>query len=219
MEGDSGLPSGFIKLRRGIGDHLDERRITPDEFNIFVNVILLADYRTGVWEGSAGRLAKRLGWTARYCQLLLKSLRAKGYISGHPTNCKTYGIRVEKYFSTANGGSHLGPDCERVFAPRASTANGGSHLSLEAVDSNNDIPPKEVILKNRNKEARSARFIHPKEGVMEAPRGTPKPEYLEFVRLKDEGKIPMESGFAWWVELAEKCKEEIRSGQVERSRP
>lgn len=76
------MSSGFIKLRRGIIEHLQSGRMTADEFCVFSLLLPLADFRSGTWQGSGVALSTYLSaWSLRKCQRVLKSLAGKGYIT------------------------------------------------------------------------------------------------------------------------------------------
>ena len=96
----------WVKLRTGIVEHIESGRMTADEYVVYSMLILRADWRTGIWFGSAGHLGKILHWSARRCQKLLKSLREKKYISGEcPRPSRSaYSIRVERYFPQISTG-------------------------------------------------------------------------------------------------------------------
>lgn len=92
---------------------------------IYVLIILLADYRSGAWRGCAQALARVTGWSVRQCQLILKSLREKGYVTGKPSAGRgQYMIRVNKYFAKANGDAPSMPEGEPGCAFRPKKANG-----------------------------------------------------------------------------------------------
>jgi hypothetical protein len=99
------MSAGFVKLRRGIVEHLPAQ-MTFEEYGIYTLIILNADHRTGVWRGCALALSKRVGKSERWCQYVLSSLRRKGYIKGKPSTGRgQYMISVEKYFEKVQGGA------------------------------------------------------------------------------------------------------------------
>jgi hypothetical protein len=117
---------GFVKLRRGILDHVPDR-MTADECLCYMLIILLADHRSGAWRGCSKAMARKTGWCVRQCQLVMKSLRDKGYITGKPTTGRgQYLIRVVKYFQKANGDSPSMPKGAPGFALSPQKANGDS---------------------------------------------------------------------------------------------
>jgi hypothetical protein len=52
---------GYVQLRRGILEHLQDGRMTSDEFAAFTVMLLKADHKTGVWRGAGKALARLLG--------------------------------------------------------------------------------------------------------------------------------------------------------------
>jgi hypothetical protein len=56
--------------------------MSGDEFGVFTALLVLADYRTGIWIGSGVALASYLKrWSPRKCQRILASLNIKHYIA------------------------------------------------------------------------------------------------------------------------------------------
>jgi hypothetical protein len=96
--------SGFVKIRRGILDHLLSGIISIFEFGIYVILHLQADYRTGVWTGSAPRLraAAPRGARMRDLQRALQRLGEIGFIRIFRTPGKrgNYYVLIHKYEST-----------------------------------------------------------------------------------------------------------------------
>ncbi len=129
------MSAGFVKLRRGIVEHLQTRRMAADEYAVYVLLILLADWRTGTWVGSAGILAAILNWSPRQCQRLLRSLRSKSYIAGKPAQKGAYEITVRRYFCTTGEAT-----IKRNERPGSRTSTTG------------EATLKEVETKNREKE-------------------------------------------------------------------
>jgi len=94
------LQTGYVQLRRGILEHLLDGRITADEYTVYSLIILLANHKTGIWLGCAIGITRHTKWSERQSQVLLKSLREKGYIQGEPSIGRgAYPIKVVKYFS------------------------------------------------------------------------------------------------------------------------
>lgn len=90
------MPTGYIKLRRGILEHLREHRLTIPEYVVYTVLLMLADYTTGIWEGSARLLARETGMSLAWCHRALTGLRSKAYIACTPTK-RPYQITVVKY--------------------------------------------------------------------------------------------------------------------------
>jgi DNA-binding Lrp family transcriptional regulator len=91
---------GYIKLRRGILSHLQTRRLSVNEFTIFVTLLVLADIKTGVVEHTSQKaLAELLGMPATSVRGAMKRLEDKGYIlrafiQGHK---EWYAVLCDKY--------------------------------------------------------------------------------------------------------------------------
>jgi len=74
--------------------------MTGDEYGAFTLVLLLADFRTGVWKGSGVALSEHLmGWSLRKCQRILKSLERKDYVELQLSRGKkgNYPVTIHKY--------------------------------------------------------------------------------------------------------------------------
>lgn len=114
------MSAGFVKLRRGILEHLPDR-MTFEEYGIYSLIILNADHRTGFWRGCALALSKQVGKSERWCQRVLASLRRKGYITGEPSKGRgQYMLSVEKYFEKASVVTPSGTEgvCGDTFRPK-----------------------------------------------------------------------------------------------------
>lgn len=173
--------------------------MAADEYTIYSMLILLADWRTGVWFGSAGQLGKIFHWSARRCQRLLKRLRDKKYISGEytlPTG-SAYSIKVERYFSTR--GASVRTQGVRPQGRRGTSVGATSIEVLQEV-------------KHRNPSARtSRRFPFPfrgrsnakdLEGIVQIEtQGPPRKDYLEFKALYDGKKLPKGMNWEKWQKL------------------
>jgi hypothetical protein len=148
-----GLTS-FVKLRRGILEHLPER-ITFEEYAVYTLVILKADHRNGAWRGCALALSKIVGKSERWCQRILASLRHKGYITGNPSTGRgQYSIRVVKYF-------------EKASAVSPST-NKASTVSPSWVEKASVVTPYQEVMqeeKIRRKPAQPRRGSHSPEQI------------------------------------------------------
>jgi hypothetical protein len=116
--------AGYVQLRRGILEHLEDGRMTSDEFAAFTVVVLKADHKTGVWRGTGKALARLLQWCERKGRLVLVSLAAKGYLSiararghrpldrlGDPLfRARKPGARMPRLTGTRHGDAGIRPD-------------------------------------------------------------------------------------------------------------
>ena len=142
------MSARWVKFRTGIVEHLQSGRMTADEYTVYTMLILLADWRSGVWIGSAGQLGKILHWSSRRCQKLLQQLRVKKYITGEcrrPT-ASAYPIKVERYFSVR--GASVQTQGVRLCG------RGGASVGATSI---------EVVLEEKNRTARSARGFCPRQ--------------------------------------------------------
>lgn len=72
---------GFVRLRKGIKEHLDEGRMLGQEWMVYSTLLLLADYDTGVCYKMSGEfLARLLNEPVRHVNRMLQSLEKKKYI-------------------------------------------------------------------------------------------------------------------------------------------
>src|SRR6516164_5933221 len=72
----------YIPVRPGIEEHLIRGRLGFFEFGIYIVIHLQADYRTGIWHGSALRLLATCsrGSTLRKVQRALERMEKLGYL-------------------------------------------------------------------------------------------------------------------------------------------
>jgi len=91
--------SGFAKVRRGITEHLRDGKIGPNEFTVYMLILLNADPSTGVWHGSAGLLAAWYSMSPRTCRDNLEKLEQKEYIKRFPVRGKhaSYPILIHRF--------------------------------------------------------------------------------------------------------------------------
>lgn len=93
------MSNTFVKLRRGLVDHLRDGRISAYEYLIETLIIAEADHRTGLWFGSGEKLAAEFDLSARTCRDVLEKLEKKGYIRRFivPGKRGNYPVLVNKY--------------------------------------------------------------------------------------------------------------------------
>lgn len=94
------MSNRFVKLRYGLVDHLLDGRMSGDEYGAFSLIVLLADFRSGVWQGSGVALSAYLrSWSIRKCQRILKSLESKNYLTSRPIRGKkgNYPVVIHNY--------------------------------------------------------------------------------------------------------------------------
>ena len=115
------MTNGFLALRRGILEHLDDGRLTPLEFAAFVVILISADHRSAIWPGSGRILGELLGLSPSYARKILGALKRKGYVStATPELAGGSRFRVTKYFG---GAAHPGAGAAH---PGAGAAHPGA---------------------------------------------------------------------------------------------
>lgn len=100
------MAGNFVKIRRGILQHLLEHKMSTNQFTVFQLIVLLADASTGVWWGDAPVITTYLtDLSLKSAQNALASLEAKGYIKRfrQQGSRSTYPILVNKYEITVGG--------------------------------------------------------------------------------------------------------------------
>lgn len=214
------MTTGYIQLRRGILEHLADGRITSDEFAAYTVVLLAADRRSGSWKGSGAELAKRIGWQVRKAQRVLAELARKGYLALKRLGGRVfhgYLVSIPKYFPTLASPVTRDPRAGVTHDVRPPTL--ASPMTPPAL--------QEVLLQEEKKQeaerpaaapprrAQNARQFKPfprevreAKARAEARVGTgpsqggdvdakPKEGYLDFVQLRDKGRIP--KGVTWTI--------------------
>lgn len=94
---------GFVRLRKAIKEHLDDGRMSGQEWMVFGTLLLLADYETGVcYKMSAPFLARLLQESDRTISSHLLSLHKKGYINKlkRSGRAKSYPIVINKFLTS-----------------------------------------------------------------------------------------------------------------------
>lgn len=106
--------NGFVPIRRGILEHIQDGRLTPLEFTAHYLITSQADTRTGKWIGSAKCLASALCITERMARKVLENLSRGGYIRRFaiPGKHVCYPILVHKFHPT--NGEHKGEQLDAI---------------------------------------------------------------------------------------------------------
>ena len=94
-----GQKTGFLPLRRGLFEHVAERRMSFFEASLFIAITAEANPATGLCFGSAGLFAAMYSLPPRTVRDWMEKLEAKGYIRRFPIQGKhgTHPILVNKY--------------------------------------------------------------------------------------------------------------------------
>jgi hypothetical protein len=92
---------GFIKIRRGLREHVRDGRMTAGELSIYIWLHFCADFRTGSQKNSAPHIHYAIGRTlsVRQIRRYLESLESKGYIKRFmvPGKKGDYYILINKF--------------------------------------------------------------------------------------------------------------------------
>ncbi len=72
--------NGFVKLRRGLAEHVSSRRMTLVEHGAYTLLLQLADHSTGRWHGTQRSFAAAAGVSSGLAWKILTSLDRKGYL-------------------------------------------------------------------------------------------------------------------------------------------
>lgn len=178
--------------------------MTADEYCVFSLVVQLADWQTGIWVGSGVAVSDYLKWCSRKSQLVLRSLESKGYlglniVKGRKGN---YAITVKNYHGSPNGGAVKTDISASRFADKAGSPNGDATLKEVKQEKG------EEVRRAQNSRGCPPHFKRRKngrelEGIMEITttgKG-PRKDYVEFLELRNAGKIP--NGINWekWRDL------------------
>ena len=73
--------NGFVKLRRGLAEHVGTGRMTLTEHGAYTLLLQLADHNTGRWRGTQRSFAAAAGISSGMAWKILTSLEQKGYLS------------------------------------------------------------------------------------------------------------------------------------------
>lgn len=138
----------WVKMRRGILDHVQEGRITTTEYTVLLTLILLADSKTGSGIINAAMLRYWLpDLSIHTVRKVLPSLEAKGYIAREVNGGDRRGYRyqIDKYEINAEGSqrrlhvtqvvpsAHVNDDCRNDVA-NVITQQATNHRAYEATN-------------------------------------------------------------------------------------
>lgn len=143
--------TGFVKLRRGINEHLVTGKITPEEYAVYVFMIVEADHRTGIWKGSGEAIAHKFRWCLRRAQMVLASIFSKGYAFSYREHRGrgNYPIKINKYF---NRKAHVDAPDTPKGAPGCALIEDKAH-----VDATYQEVKQEELLQEKSRRAKPAR--------------------------------------------------------------
>jgi hypothetical protein len=94
-------PEGFLALRSGIFDHLNQSRFTANDWMVYTILLRQCDWQSGRWNGNAYRIRAAVGnsLTIRQIQHAMRRLVEKGYTKTfHKQGAKgNYFVLIHKY--------------------------------------------------------------------------------------------------------------------------
>lgn len=189
------MTQGYHRTRRGIVEHLQDGRLTLLEAGAFELIRLVADYKTGIWWGSAKALEGKCGAgdiDTRKARRILESLERKGYIRRFATERGrgNYPILIDKFevsvgaesaqkimrLNTALTNDWASPYYEDL--PTVGAAIGAAGGAATA-------PYKEVISNKELKDSPSVNQNHPLFTIWQEEHGLlPGVEVLSRERLR-----------------------------------
>jgi len=95
---------GFIKIRRGLRDHVRDGKMNLLELGVYLHLQFCADFRTGIHKNSAGHIYYATGqrYSVRQIQRALEALEKAGYIKRFIVDGRRgdYYILIHKFFVT-----------------------------------------------------------------------------------------------------------------------
>lgn len=105
-ERNKNTDSGFVPIRRGIYEHINDGRMTGQEWMVYSILHLKADHQTGIcYKVSAPALGMLLRIKPHTINRILRSLEKKGYIKrlSHIGQIVSYPVVINKFYCTLNG--------------------------------------------------------------------------------------------------------------------
>lgn len=101
---NSNTQAGFIRIRRGIYEHLSDGRMTGREWMVYSVLHLKADHLTGIcYKISGPALGYLLGLKSHYVNSILRTLEEKGYIKrlSHRGQVVCYPVVINKFLTSS----------------------------------------------------------------------------------------------------------------------
>lgn len=177
------MKENYVPIRPGILEHLLRGDISACEFGIYAIIHLQADFKTGIWRGSAARIANAAprGTDLRRVQRALERLVDLGLLKPFRTPGRrgNYPVLINKY--TVRSGALKG---KRLNAERSSDWRKPIYEACADSDTESDAvgaPYQEVRSKKEEKGKRQAAKPAP-------PADGRFGEFLEFAKDSFEAK-------------------------------
>lgn len=173
------MRNGFAKIRSGLEDHLVSGRVGFFEAGIYLAIHLQADFRTGVWIGSAPRLTATAprGASLRAVQRAMERLEEIGFIrSFHTSGVRgNYRVFIHKYEPCfgALKGKRLNALASVNWRSPIYEAVAEDDAVRDAVSVAEDAPYQEVDLELRSKKL--------KDAAAKKPSSPSDPRFQSFV--------------------------------------
>lgn len=108
--------NGFVKLRRGLAEHVGAGRMTLTEHGAYTLLLQLADHTTGRWRGTQRSFAAAAGISSGMAWKILTSLERKGYLSW---NRERQAVEISKFFVEKPAENPVGKPVETGRQPSA----------------------------------------------------------------------------------------------------
>ena len=171
------MAGNFVKVRRGILQHLQERRLTTHEFAVFQLLLLLADASTGVWWGDSVGVSAYLDMGQRAAKNALHGLKEKGYVRAFQQkgSRSTYPILIDLYEITVGDLRGSLTNAEQTVDWRKPALSGRTEDGLEVgPDSGTESGPPY----SRSQEYKTTReaISTPETKTPDAPQVSPEAE-------------------------------------------
>lgn len=163
----NGNAEGFIKIRRGLLKHLELGRLTAHDLGLYLAILLQANYRTGLWVGSAAKLFAIFPKenTLRRTQRSLERIEQIGFIKRFrvPGRRHNYPVLINKFECTKGVLTGYRLNAEVSTDYRHPVYDHVTELTLSCHGADAELTPiQEVRSKKEEEEVRGER----KTGVL-----------------------------------------------------
>lgn len=210
------LTTGFVKMRRGIHEHITDGKLTWTQAHIYIDLILLANPASGIWRGSAGYLEALFGEAKRTIKDALQRLEELGYIKRFmvPGSRHNYPILVNKYLVSLGVLTNKRLNATKTTdyshpiyedGPERVPLDVSDDVPLTARNNKRDLEKREL----RKEKTRTKKQLLASLG--------PSPDFDAFWDAYPVKKKKQEARIAWENEVNGNAKEVIAS--IERLKP
>ena len=153
--------SGWLKIRKGILDHLADGRMDFSMFTAYMIMLSNCDYSTGLCMGCARRLRSLMGeqWSLKKCRRTLADLSKAKYITFH----RKPGLAAEFYPIEINNYIPLvGPQKGQKLRMVEAGFKGGRDKIVPSLGQNR-TPNQDPFSRSRSQDRKPLNFFTPKE--------------------------------------------------------